>query len=103
EIVKPAGPIDPDLELLLIEKVSDGALMGVISNFAVHSDTFGGTAFSADYPGVLASELKGKLGGNFVSVFLPGASGDLNHIDVRKEGVVLKTGTIGKRLAEKTL
>lgn len=103
EIVKPSGPIDPDLELLLIEKASDGALMGVVSNFAVHSDTFGGTAFSADYPGVLASELKEKLGGNFVSAFLPGASGDLNHVDVRKQGVVLKTEIIGRRLAEKVV
>ena len=101
EIVKTAGPVDPELNILRIEKQSDGALIAVVSNFAVHSDTFGGTAFSADYPGVLAKALAEKFGRNIVSIFLMGASGDINHLDVRKDGVVLTTEIIGRRLAEK--
>lgn len=99
DIVQAAGPVDPALDMVFIEKQSDGSLMGVVSNFAVHADTYGGTAFSADYPGVLDKNLREKIKGNFVSLFLQGASGDINHIDVRKNGVVLKTDSIGKRLA----
>lgn len=100
DIVKAAGPIDPEVHVLFIEKASDRSLLGVVTNFAVHSDTYGGTAFSADYPGVLARKLKEKIKGDFVSVFLQGASGDLNHIDVRKEGERLTTALIGSRLAD---
>lgn len=99
-IVKSVGPIDPELHAVLIERTEDGALLGVVSNFAVHSDTRGGTAFSADYPGVLARELEKKLGTEVVSLFLQGASGDLNHVNVRKDSERLKTDGIGGRLAE---
>jgi len=103
EIVKPAGPVDPVLNILRVERLDNQSLMAVISNFAVHSDTFGGTQFSADYPGVLAARLKETLGGNFVSIFLMGASGDINHIDVRPNGIKLTTDVIGTRLADKVV
>lgn len=102
-IVKSVGPIDPELHTVLIERSGDGSLLGVVSNFAVHSDTRGGTAFSADYPGVLARELEKKLGEKVVSLFLQGASGDLNHVNVRTGSERLKTDGIGGRLAEEVL
>jgi neutral ceramidase len=103
DIVRAAGPVDPDLEMLLIEKKSDRSILGFITNFAVHSDTYGGTAFHPDYPGILANKLADRYGKNVVSLFWMGASGDLNHIDVRKNGVVLKTETIAQRLSEKII
>lgn len=99
-IVKAAGPIDPEVQAILIERREDGALLGAVSNFAVHSDTYGSSAFSADYPGVLARRLAEELGDGVVSIFLPGASGDLNHVDVRKDAERLTTERIGGRLAE---
>ncbi len=101
DIVKAAGPIDPELHMLFIEKASDKSLIGVVSNFAVHSDTYGGKAFSADYPGVLARRLAEKIKGSFVSVFLQGASGDLNHFNVKKDSEPLTTDKIGSGLAER--
>ncbi len=102
-IVKPAGPIDPALEVLSIERAADGKVLGVVSNFAVHTDTYGSTAFSADYPGVLARKLKESLGEDVVSIFLQGASGDLNHVNVKKGAERLKTVAMGERLAREVL
>ncbi len=103
QIVKAVGPIDPELSLVLIERQSDGAPLGLVSNFAVHADTYGSSAFSADYPGVLARHVAEALGDEVVSLFLPGASGDLNHVNVRKDAERLKTTQIGKRLADELL
>lgn len=102
-IVRSAGPIDPALEVLWIERSDGGGLLGVVSNFAVHTDTYGSTAFSADYPGVLARKLEESLGDDVVSLFLQGASGDLNHVNTAKGSERLKTPTIGGRLAEEVL
>ena len=80
EIVRPAGPIDPDLPFLLFTK--DRKPVGSLTVFALHADTVGGTAYSADYPGQLAAELRREFGDGFISVFGTGTCGDINHIDV---------------------
>ena len=48
DIVRAAGPIDPDVGVVLFR---DGqtALAGLV-NFALHLDTIGGTQYAADYP-----------------------------------------------------
>lgn len=102
-IVKSAGPIDPDLDVLWVEQAGNGELLGVVSNFAVHSDTYGSSAFSADYPGVLARKLEESLGKEVVSLFLQGTSGDLNHVNVKKGATRLKTTPMGERLAKEIL
>jgi neutral ceramidase len=80
EIVSAAGPIDPDLPFVLFTK--DKKPVGSLSVFALHLDTVGGTAYSADYPGHLAAELRREFGDEFISVFGTGTCGDINHIDV---------------------
>jgi neutral ceramidase len=80
EIVRAAGPIDPDLPFLLFTK--DKKPVGSLSVFAMHLDTVGGTEYSADYPGHLAGELRHEFGDDFISVFGTGTCGDINHIDV---------------------
>jgi hypothetical protein len=79
-IVRAAGPIDPDLPFVLFTK--DKKPVGSLSVFAMHLDTVGGTAYSADYPGHLADELRREFGEGFISVFGTGTCGDINHIDV---------------------
>ena len=79
-VVRAAGPIDSDLPFILITK--DKQPVGSLTVFALHLDTVGGTEYSADYPGHLASELRREFGERFISVFGTGTCGDINHIDV---------------------
>ncbi|WP_409342905.1 neutral/alkaline non-lysosomal ceramidase N-terminal domain-containing protein [Paenibacillus sp. MBLB4367] len=81
DAVRPEGPIDPQVLVIRIDAV-DGSSIGVVTNYACHTDTVGGTRYSADYPGELSASLKRSLGGHVVSLFLMGASGNINHIDV---------------------
>lgn len=80
-IVRSAGPADPALGIVLIRRVSDNTPFAALTNFSLHADTFGGTAFSADYPGFLAKALDDKFGKDFVSIFSPAPCGDINHVD----------------------
>ena len=48
EIVKPAGPIDPDVGVLAA-RAPDGELLGLFVNFACHLTVMGGNGFTADY------------------------------------------------------
>jgi len=80
EVVRPAGPIDPDLPFILFTK--DKKPAGSLTVFALHADTVGGTEYSADYFGQLVAELRREFGEGFTSIFGLGTCGDINHIDV---------------------
>ncbi|MHC4176060.1 MAG: neutral/alkaline non-lysosomal ceramidase N-terminal domain-containing protein [Planctomycetota bacterium] len=82
DIVRPAGPIDPDVGILLLSDKADNRPLASLTVFALHLDTVGGTLFSADYPHHLEQSLRGELGKGFVSLFALGTCGDINHIDV---------------------
>ncbi|MEF3304408.1 neutral/alkaline non-lysosomal ceramidase N-terminal domain-containing protein [Paenibacillus sp. GYB003] len=81
DVVKPAGPIDPQVGVIRIDD-AEGRPMGVVTNYAVHTDTVGGTEYCADFPGELSAVLKRTLGERTVSLFMMGASGNINHYDV---------------------
>lgn len=80
EIDRPAGPIDPEVAVIRID-AEDGSPLGVLASFACHPDTIGGMRYSADYPGELSRVLKAVYGNAFVSLFLNGACGNINHLD----------------------
>ena len=88
-IVRPAGPIDPDLNVVLFADAGQKPFATYV-NYALHLDTVGGTDFSADYPFALSQVLgkvqgAGQVGG-MITLFTMGTSGNINHIDVtRKE------------------
>ncbi len=84
EIVRPAGPIDPDIPVVLFRRY-DGAAEPIASltTFAMHTAVDGGgTVFTADFPAVLQTRLQQKFGDAFISLFAEGTAGDINHIDV---------------------
>lgn len=86
-IIGPAGPIDPDVGMLLVRDAQQ-KLRGGLTIFAMHADTTGGTLYSADYPFYLQETLRGQLGKNYISAFAAGTCGDINHINVAvKESV----------------
>jgi hypothetical protein len=84
-ILKAAGPIDPDVGVLLFEaqpaKTPPVPLAAYV-NFAMHPDTVGGMNFSADYPAVLSRMLAAYKGTNLLTLFANGACGNINHVDV---------------------
>jgi neutral ceramidase len=85
DILRPAGPVDPEVGLLLFRRAMDGRPLGGLTVFALHLDTVGGTLYSADYPYYLERELKAHFGPGFQSLFGIGTCGDINHIDVRND------------------
>jgi hypothetical protein len=101
DIVRPAGPIDPEVGLITL--TPDGAAQpsAAIVAFAMHLDTFGGSLYSADYPFYVQVELQKVFGNSFVSLFGAGTCGDINHFDVTKKATegARKTQQIGTMLA----
>ncbi len=82
DIIRPAGPTDPDVGLLLVRDPESGKARAGLSVFALHLDTVGGGLYSADFPLYLERTLRSSLGEDFVSMFGAGTCGDINHIDV---------------------
>jgi hypothetical protein len=97
DIVRAAGPIDPEVGMVFFNEADSDA--AAIVNFALHLDTVGGTNYAADYPYYLEQSLREKYGDKFVLLFGAGTCGDINHIDVTKKQR-LKTDNIGRTLAE---
>jgi hypothetical protein len=77
-ILRPAGPIDPDVGILRVERHAAPPLATYV-NFAMHPDTVSGADVSADFPGVLAQLLADCQGNDMVTVFANGCCGNLNH------------------------
>lgn len=110
DVIRSAGPIDPEIGLLLVRPKSppadptdrqnkSPAPTGVLSNFALHLDTVGGTKWSADYPYFIEQSLRQELGHDVISVFGTGCCGDINHSDPRRRERN-KTDFIGRSIAD---
>ncbi len=86
------GPIcDPDESLsLVIFRRTGGKEIGLI-NFQVHADCIGGTKFSADYPKFVRDTYE-KVIENSHCMFITGALGDTNHVDVTQDETKLRHG-----------
>ena len=84
EVVRAAGPIDPEIALLTVRDET-GKPLGVLSNFALHLDTVGGMKWSADYPYFIEQTLRKAAGPDVVSIFGTGCCGDINHVNPRRK------------------
>jgi neutral ceramidase len=98
-IVRAAGPIDPQVGIILLNKPGAEKPSAAIVSFAMHLDTVGGTEYSADYPKYVEDLLRKSFGPNFTLLFGTGTCGDINHIDVSTTGR-RETAEIGKILGE---
>lgn len=107
-IVRPSGPIDPEVPVVLVED-EKGEALAVYVNYALHLDTVGGTQVSADYPYTLSKLLAAVHGGGLVTLFTIGAAGNLNHLDVstsrpqKGHGEAARIGTVLAAEVLKTL
>ncbi|MBI5759585.1 MAG: neutral/alkaline non-lysosomal ceramidase N-terminal domain-containing protein [Planctomycetales bacterium] len=82
EVVRAAGPIDPEIGLLTIRDTK-GEPRGILGNFALHLDTVGGLKWSADYPYFIEQALRKAAGSDVISIFGTGCCGDINHVNPR--------------------
>lgn len=98
EIVRPAGPIDPDVTVLLFSDAASRKPFASVTNFAMHLDTIGGTEYAADYPYYVERRLREKLGSEFISIFGTGTCGDINHINVNAAANQLKGHAEAERI-----
>ena len=84
EVVRAAGPIDPEIALLSIRDQA-GKSLGILSNFALHLDTVGGMKWSADNPYFIEQTLRKAAGSDVISIFGTGCCGDINHANPRSK------------------
>jgi neutral ceramidase len=99
EIIRPAGPIDPQVGIVLLSKPGEKIPLAGIVSFAMHLDTTGGTLFSADYVNSLSKRLQESFGPDFKTLFGTGTCGNINHRDVSKEKQ-READEIGKMLGD---
>ena len=103
DVVRAAGPIDPEIGLLTIGDPDGNQMRGVLSNFALHLDTVGGTRWSADYPYFIEQTLRGSVGEDVISIFGTGCCGDINHSDPsrrERNKADFIGGSLGKSIAD---
>jgi hypothetical protein len=81
-VIEPAGPVDPEIVAMLIRDAKD-KILGCVFNYSNHVDVMGGTMISPDYPGMLAGIFSKRFGDSSNLVYLNGACGDVNHINIR--------------------
>lgn len=87
-VVRPAGPTDPEVSYLLLRAKKDDRPIGLLANYSLHY--VGGVPeghVSADYFAVFADRLRElfkteKSDPPFVGAMSNGTSGDVNNIDV---------------------
>jgi hypothetical protein len=107
KIVRPAGPTDPSVPVVLVETdEKQPKPLAAYVNFAMHLDTVGGLHYSADYPATLSKALAAVKGDDFITVFTTGCCGDINHINVDSDKPQKGHGEaarIGTRLAGEVL
>jgi neutral ceramidase len=87
DVVKPAGPVDPEVSFLSV-RARDGRPLALFANYSLHYvGGVPGDHISADYFAVFADVLQKLLGADrqdppFVGAMSNGTSGDVNNVDV---------------------
>jgi hypothetical protein len=80
-VLKAAGPIDPEVPVVFFQSINRKPLATYV-NYAVHLDNVGEPLISADMPSTLSRCLADYKGSEMVTLFSAGCCGDVNHIDV---------------------
>lgn len=113
DIVRPAGPIDAEIGIVMFyDPVSNNALTSLI-NFPLHLDIvkeYGAVyqqkgpgsrnSVSADYPFWIETALRRDFGNSFNSVFFTGCCGNINHWDFSKPGPQSGHATKSKQVGD---
>ena len=100
-IDEPITTIDPEVMVLSVKQNDE--FVGAIVNFANHPATVSTTQITGDYISILSKEMKKIYGADFVTLFVNGACGNINHINPFDDETRAKDRyrTVGRKLAEK--
>ncbi len=103
DIIEPACEIDREISVAYI--MSDGNPIGAIINFALHPAIVCGTKSHGDYISIISEEMKKKFGNDFITLFINGACGNINHINPLDDSTVTPGihETIGKKIAKTSI
>ncbi len=88
-LVKPAGPIDPEVPVVSVRSV-DGRPIALLANYSLHYvGGTGGGHVSADYFGMFADRVQelleaDRLDPPFVGMMSNGTSGDINNVNFQE-------------------
>ncbi len=89
-ILKAAGPTDPEISFLSIQ-ATDGRPIALLANYSMHHVyPAAGAVYSADYFGVFGDRIQQLLGADrldppFVGIMSNGTSGDINNVNWLKK------------------
>lgn len=83
DIVEPSGETYEKVSIVRFDRV--GASTVLLINFANHPDVIGGNYISADWPGI-ARQYVEQVIENTHCLFMNGAEGDVNHVNVHPTG-----------------
>jgi neutral ceramidase len=106
-LIKPAGPIDPEVAILALETV-DGKPLALLANYSLHY-VGGMPGVSADYFAVFANRIHSRLfekgaDHGFVGIMSNGTSGDINNVDFTRPAPEQKAGEqmflVGNKVAD---
>lgn len=80
-IKKNFGKLDHELGILMYER--DGKPIGAIINYSCHQCCMNQMCnqYSGDFSSVISQKLKSVYGNEFVSIFIEGCCGDVNHVN----------------------
>ncbi len=89
DLVRPAGPIDPEITVLAVQS-PEGRPLALLANYSLHY-VGGFPALSADYFGAFAERIKTLVGADqgdppFVGIMSNGTSGDINNVNFAGAG-----------------
>jgi hypothetical protein len=94
QIVEPYSEPDPELPVIFVRN-ENGENIGALYSFACHCDCLAGRELiSGDYASAVSDCLKNTYGQNFVSIYLAGASGDINARLANANGSYKRLGEI---------
>lgn len=94
-LVKPAGPIDPEISFISVQSL-EGQPLALLANYSLHY--VGGVKkgeISADYFGIFSEKIGALISADpdhqpFVGMLSNGTSGDINNIDFRNSSKRMK-------------
>jgi hypothetical protein len=104
DIVRPAGPVQDRVPLLVFQR--DEKPAALLTGFAMHLAILDCLEYAADYPFHLGQKLRAELGSDFFTHFLQAPCAEVNHIDVshdRSQIGHVEAQRVGEKLAATVL